>query len=104
MNLLPIRKRISFKACTIAHRIFYDSAPIYLKENFKKFQRTTTIGLRETSGRDDFMFSVDKKDLNSNNLLHKIKLLWNTLPNNIRKCESLPLFKSKLKTKLLSEP
>ena len=104
MNLLPIRKRISFKACTIAHKIFYDSAPFYLRENFEKFQRTTTIGLRETSGRDDFMFSVDKKDLNSKNLLHKIKLLWNTLPNNIRKCESLPLFKSKLKTKLLSEP
>ena len=103
LGLLPIRERIIFKACIMAHKIFYNSAPIYLCEKFDKFKKTTNIKLRETSGRDAFMFHADLNTHKANNLMAKITITWNTLPYDLRKLESVSLFKSKLKTKLLSE-
>ena len=103
LQLLPMRQRIIFKACSMSHKIFYGLAPTYLTDNFEKFKPTTSIVLRNKTGRDDYMFAVNKNTVLSKNLVSKMKLLWNSLPYEIRQCESAPLFKSKLKTRLLSE-
>ena len=103
MNMLSIRDRINFKASTMAYKIFYNSAPLYLNDNFPKFKRTTQIDLRQNTGRDDLTFSEEKNPWKSMTLFSKIKAHWNSLPYDIRNCKSLTLFKSKLKSKLLSE-
>ena len=103
LGLLPIRERIKFKASIIAHKIFYNDAPSYLTEKFDKFVKTTNITLRPTTGRDDFMFDENLNTRKSKNLVSKMKITWNSLPYDIRKLDSISLFKIKLKTKLLSE-
>ena len=87
----------------MAYKIFYNSAPLYLNDNFPKFKRTTQIDLRQNTGRDDLTFSEEKNPWKSMTLFSKIKAHWNSLPYDIRNCKSLTLFKSKLKSKLLSE-
>ena len=47
LHFLPVSKRIKFKACSIAYKIFYGSAPDYLVKSFKKFAPTTQICLRK---------------------------------------------------------
>ena len=97
LHFLPVRLRIKFKACLIAHKIFHGESPTYLQEEFVKYSPTSSIVLREGSGRDVFMFDHDPKD---KALSSKIKRTWNTLSLNTRKCDTLSLFKSKLKTEL----
>ena len=103
LHFLPIKERVKFKACSIAHKIFYGLAPQYLIEQFTKFTPSTQINLRATSGRDDHMFSLDLNTVKSKNLLSIVKIQWNTLPYDLRKCTSYSLFKTKLKTKLFTE-
>ena len=95
LHFLPIRLRIKFKACLIAHKVFYGQSPIYLQEEFVKYSPTRV--LREGTGRDIFMFDQDPKD---QRLSSRIKREWNTLQLNTRKCDTLSLFKSKLKSEL----
>ena len=103
LHFLPIRERVKFKACSIAHKIFYGLAPHYLTKYFSKFTPSTQINLRKTSGRDDHMFSLDLNTVKSKNLLSIIKIEWNSLPCDLRKCDSYSLFKTKLKTKLFTD-
>ena len=103
LNLLPIPERIIFKSCVIAHKIFYNRAPNYLINNFTKFKRTTKIDLRTSTGRDELMFEVNLNSHKSNSLLERMKISWNSLPYELRKLESIFLFKAKLKCKLLLE-
>ena len=103
LHLLPIKERVKFKACSTAHKVFYGSAPNYLIEQFNKFIPSTQINLRTTTGRDDFMFSCDLNTVKSKNLMSIIKVKWNSLPCELRKCASFPLFKSKLKTLIYND-
>ena len=56
------------------------------------------MALREGSGRDCYMFSIDTNEINSKILSTLIKREWNALPIDLRKCESTVAFKTKLKT------
>ena len=69
-----------------------------MTEEFEKFTPTTTIQLREGSGRDNYMFHVTLHENKKPGLFSKIKLQWNLLPLELRKCDNLELFKKKLKS------
>ena len=102
LHFLPIRKRIIFKTCLLGYKIFYRVAPVYLEEKVQRFTPTIThMELREGSGRDPYMFetSLHKK----NSIMDMMKLEWNKLPLNLRKCMTITTFKTKLKTHLMSQ-
>jgi hypothetical protein len=100
LHFLPIKKRIQYKACLLAHKIFFRVAPEYLNDDFQRYTPTQQMVLREGSGRDSYMFVRDNTDIKITLLYSKIRQEWNNLPLRIRKLDSLPLFKSKLKTHL----
>ena len=101
-HFLPIRKRINYKASLVAFKIFNSQAPQVLIDDFLKFTPTSTMNLRDGSGRDKFMFSIDGSNLNSSRLTTLIKKQWNSLPIAIRKITTISTFKSKLKAFLFS--
>ena len=103
LHFLPVKKRIKFKACLFAFKILNNQAPTYLTEEFQRFTPSTLMELRKGGGgRDDRMFDISTEDNRKRILFVRIKMEWNTLPFNIRKCNSLPLFKTKLKTHLFT--
>ena len=103
LHFLPIIKRIEYKACLLAHKIFFRNAPEYLNTEFKHHVPFQQMMLREGVGRDSFMFETDNNDIKDKLLFSKIRQAWNRLPLPIRNIQALPSFKSKLKTKLFSE-
>lgn len=103
VHFLPIRLRIKFKACLIAHKIFYGEAPEYFNNDFKKYVPTTNKNLREGCGRDKFMFLVITEDMSSKRLSILIKREWNILPLSLRTCDKRDLFKSRLKAHFFSQ-
>ena len=100
-HILPIKHRLSFKACLFGYKILNKISPLYFEDDFTRFIPTGTMSLREGPGRDSFMFAINKND--SNHLTFLIKKEWNGLPIDIRKSESLTSFKSRLKTFLFSK-
>ena len=103
LHFLPVKKRIKFKACLFAFKILNNQAPTYLTEEFQRFTPSTLMELRKGGGgRDDRMFDISTEENRKRILFVRIKMEWNTLPFNIRKCNSLPLFKTKLKTHLFT--
>jgi hypothetical protein len=102
-HFLPIRKRIKFKACLLAYKLFYRISPIYLENKVIRYEPRLHMSLREGPGRDSYMFETKgPEDLMCRTLMAKIKVEWNALPLKIRRIESLPAFKARLKTELFS--
>ena len=97
-HILPIKYRIKFKACLTAFNIFNNLAPNYLTDDFEKFSPTSNMLLREGTGRDCFMFEIASNEIRSKRLSTLIKKEWNSIPLDLRKCETKVSFKTKLKT------
>ena len=102
-HFLPIKQRIQFKACVTAFKIFNNLSPEYLSDGFIKFVPTSSIVLREGSGRDKYMFQINANQNSQKTLFMLIKIEWNKLPLQIRKLSTVGLFKARLKTHLFSE-
>ena len=100
LHFLPVRQRIKFKACLVGFKIFHGQAPIYLQDEFEKYCPNSQILLREGAGRDNLMFALDPKDIRNARLSSKIKKEWNSLSIDTRKCDTLSIFKTKLKSEL----
>ena len=100
-HFLPIKKRIQFKACLIAYKIFHYQTPTFFLDDITKFVSTSNMTLREVSGsRDDHTFSIDGKRNKEKRLTTLIIREWNSLPLQLRRVAEISLFKSKLKTLL----
>ena len=95
LHFLPIKYRIKFKLSLMAFKIFNNMSPVYLCEEFRNFEPSTTISLRIGSGRDTYMFD---ESTSQNSIKNKLITEWNKLPYVLRTVESLTTFKSKLKT------
>ena len=102
-HFLPIKQRIKFKACLTAFKFFYNFSPKYLADEFEIFVPISNIILREESGRDRWMFKISTSENLSRTLNASIKIEWNRLPLRLRKCDTIELFKSRLKTHLFCE-
>ena len=73
LHILPIRYRIIFKLCLIAFKIFYRKAPNYLQMRFQIFRRNPNLNLRDGTGRDEFMFTMQVPPHKKETIYFKIK-------------------------------
>ena len=103
IHFLPIRKRIQFKACLLAHKIFYRSAPEYLNQEFHPYVPQLEMQLRRQTGRDPLMFDTSGDHIKGKQIYFQIRREWNALPLQIRELEQVGQFKKKLKTELFSQ-
>ena len=98
LHVLPVEYRIKFKVSLIAFKILNGTAPSYLIDKATTYKPTTNRPTRPGSGRDKFMFECTLSMMKRDTWMSKMMFEWNQLPIELRMCQSIELFKSKLKT------
>ena len=98
LHWLPIHVRPTYKLLTIAYSVMHGLAPEYFAELLDRHHpgrvlRSASVELfsvpfSQTVRHGDRRFSV------------AVATLWNQLPNSLRRIETLPLFRTHLKTHL----
>ena len=89
LHWLPVEQRIWYKIAVLGFKCVNGSAPGYLQNLVELYKLTLSIPkVRTLYGERSFRYHCAVE--------------WNTLPYDIRSCESLDSFKAKLKTYLFS--
>ena len=98
LHWLPINVRPTYKLLTIAYSVMHGLAPEYLAELLDRHHprrvlrsasaELFSVPFSQTVRHGDRRFSV------------AVATLWNQLPNSLRRIETLPLFRTHLKTHL----
>ena len=98
LHWLPIHVRPTYKLLTIAYSVMHGLAPEYLAELLDRHHprrvlrsasaELFSVPFSQTVRHGDRRFSV------------AVATLWNQLPNSVRMIETLPLFRTHLKTHL----
>ena len=100
-HILPVNKRIEFKVCLFVHKALHAKVPGYLESIIKVYQPAIS-SLR--NAKDKYLLAcpplkrANKEKLCSRQFSHHGPSMWNSLPYDIRSCQSTNNFKSKLKT------
>ena len=98
LHWLPIKFRIQYKILLITHKCLHGLAPEYLSSRVKRH-----VPGRSLRSCVDLHLLVEKKAPQSYGkraFSFAAPTLWNELPLDLRKCENLHAFKSKVKTHL----
>ena len=111
MHVLPVEKRIVFKACLMAYKIVWESAPEDLSDRVPVSGITSeSRPTRSNAICDQFKLQYPKfNSLNAKSKLRKrqpsvfLPEIWNQLPLSLRSVESVDAFKAQLKTRLFVE-
>ena len=108
LNFLPLEHRFILNDLIFLHKIIYHLIPISLPSYLEFFQGSTRLRhchldhlclvsniCPKTPAN---LSTVNTRDSFANSFFYRAHLEWNKLPVDIRETESLPLFKSKVKT------
>ena len=97
LHWLPIKFRIQFKVILLTWKAFHDKAPIYINE-LVHFHNPS----RHLRSSDKRLLSVPRtfSSYGDRAFYACAPKLWNSLPSNLRFCNSLDVFKKTLKTHL----
>ena len=87
-------RRAKLKA-TQMYRIVNNAAPDYLTAKFKTLQEVVKYNLREASSK--LIVPKARIDYGKKSISYSGAVLWNSLPNDIRSCNSLTTFKDKIR-------
>ena len=101
LHWLPIKFRIDFKVLLITFKALNGLAPPYLKDLLHPYIPART--LRSQNAGLLIVPRVGKCTLGGRAFSYRAPLLWNNLPSDIRGADSLPIFKSRLKSYLYSK-
>ena len=100
LHWLPIEYRYKFKIATFAYRQFEGSLPSYLGLNSRECSR------KVRSNSEKRLHPPGKPNLKTvggRSFKQIAPKIWNSLPNDLKSVDSLPLFKRKLKTYFFRE-
>jgi hypothetical protein len=98
LHWLPIRQRIQFKILLIAFKSQFGLTPSYIANLLVPYAPSRT--LRSSAKSLLTIPRTSSSYYGDRSFSACAPKLWNALPNNIRRCSSLPLFKNLLKTHL----
>jgi hypothetical protein len=98
---LPISQRIIYKIVLITYKSLNGSAPHYINNMLKPY--TPSANLRSSSKGLLTIPSVKLVNYGERSFSYAAPKLWNALPEYIRKSETLPIFKTRLKTHLFKQ-
>ena len=95
LHWLPVEYRIQFKVALLTYKSLNNLAPLYLKDMLQEYSPVRTL---RSSSR---YYLTRKRHLNhygSRVFSVAAPKIWNSLPNDLRKTDSLERFKANLKT------
>ena len=100
LHWLPVEQRIRYKIAVLGFKCVYGSAPGCLQNLVELYTPRRTL----RSSSDKLTLSIPKVRTlyGERSFRYHCAVEWNTLPHDIRSCESLDSFKAKLKTYLFS--
>ena len=98
LHWLPVEQRIGYKIAVLGFKCVNGSAPGYLQNLVELYTSIRTL----RSSSDKLTLSIPKVRTlyGERSFRYHCAVEWNTLPYDIRSCESLDSFKAKLKTYL----
>ena len=100
LHWLPISKRIDYKILVLTYKCLHNRAPANLQELVQPYEPVRSLRSSSKS-----LLQVPKtrlKTYGDRAFAKAAPILWNTLPLNIRECDSLDTFKTVIKTYLFS--
>lgn len=99
LHWLPVRQRVTHKMATTTFKVMSSSTPAYLSDLIK-----TATPARPLRSSDAPLLAVPRvrTELARRAFSVAAPQTWNSLPANIRQCNSLPTFKRHLKTHLFT--
>jgi len=92
LHWLPVEQRISYKLALLMFKIRQTSAPAYLSQHIAR------SGTRSLRSSDVPLLHVPFR----RTAIGKRSTTWNSLPASVINCDTLSVFKSKLKTRLFN--
>ena len=101
LYILPVRARIKYKICLLAHKALKSGEPKYLADLLNL--RQTLPSLRNTSVRLLEVPIISRLTSSDRCFSYCAPMLYNSLPAEIQNIESLKLFKKHLKAFIFSE-
>ena len=99
LHWLPVPLRISYKLNTLCYKCLNNSAPSYLSDSISLYTPPRLL----RSAADTLHLRIDRYNLSTfgrRSFSLQGPLSWNDLPLSLRKSNTLPTFKSNLKTHL----
>ena len=101
LHWLPVEARIIYKICLLVFKCVNDSAPKYLQDMVIPY--SPDIALRSAEKKLLKPWKAKQKRAGERSFAYAAPNLWNKLPYDLKCCESLQIFKTKLKTHLFNE-
>ena len=98
LHWLPVSERIKFKILLLTFKALHQQSPTYIHELITRYVPSRSLRLSSTLSLNPVSFNL--KTYGSRAFSVLAPELWNKLPDDIRSCENLRLFKHKLKTYL----
>ena len=89
--ILPLKLRFELNKGTFMYKIMFESAPAYLKQLFQ---------VNRSRGMNKISITIPRIDLFKSSLTYSGAVLWNSLPESLKKPISTSSFKSKYLTHL----
>ena len=96
LHWLPVKSRIEFKIILLTYKALNGQAPHYLKELIVQY--CPSRALRSLNSGLLVVPRISKSRMGARAFSYQAPLLWNQLPVCVREADTLPLFKSRLKT------
>ena len=98
LHWLPIKSRIHFKICLITFKVLHGLSPSYLFDLISV--KKTRYSLRSFQAPVLNRPRTNRKTLGDRSFAAAAPTLWNALPQEIRQCQNINVFKCLLKTHL----
>ncbi len=99
LNMLRLPNRVKQLRLNTAHKIFYIKVPSYLSTNFKKTRDRTQL-----TRHSEWNFTVPNvKGAEKNTFYFNAIKDWNSLPEQLKTCESVTTFKLGVKKHLMQK-
>ena len=98
LHWLPISERIKFKIILLTRKALHQQSPIYIQDLIRRYSTSRTLRSSSTLRLTPVKFYL--KSYGYRAFTVSVPELWNKLPDDIRSCDNLNLFKRKLKTHL----
>ena len=94
LHWLPVKQRATFKLATLTYKVKRTSQPTYLSELLDNYQ--PVYNLRSAS--QDLLNTTRSRSVSCRAFRHCAPSTWNSIPHDIRNCDSVEMFKKALKT------
>ena len=98
LHWLPVSERIKYKILLLTFKALHNLSPSYIADLLTRY--CPPRRLRSSSSLQLNRLNYNLKSYGSRAFAVAAPVLWNTLPVNIRSCDTLQTFKSNLKTYL----